>query len=864
MTKLSKKVLSILCVIALLVSCIAVAFAEEADEAPVWDETQQLEAEAEAARIAAEEAETARIAAEEAEAARKAAEEEAARIAAEEEAARIAAEEAEAARIAAEEAEAARKAAEEEAARKAAEEAEAARKAAEEEAARKAAEEEGARKAAEEEAARKAAEEEAARKAAEEEAAGKAAEEEEAQQSTKEQVPQEAAAAESSNNEVLTNDAADANGNYEVIEGWGYGDPDVISEKTPEMTDEFKGLRSASMSVNEMLSDTLSFGDELMITLKCGNIGTVDLKLYSTGTVNVKIDDKPVAFAPADSDDAGYAMSTYMLENTTGRTYHITLSAKDTVAIKLAAVAEQTEVQDVTPGTEEAAPIEGKNEESTPSEDINGTSTDNDETTDNTEITDNTETTENTDNDETTETNENTENGETNIESIGATDDDQNDNSNITIEPVEPAEPTIQVSMKTYNALKVGNSISDTLIGGQKAKIQVKCGKNLNVKLVLTSNPDDINVSIDGTDAVFTQEADGTYAIELNNVAFRKFSILLSAKQDLEFTLSAESAGEATEAEGEEEEDEDENKAENKEENAEDINKEETEPADENTEEKPEVKTEEKTDEVTGETEENENKEEADKTEETDNTEESENTGETEKTAEKTAENTETSEGEEVEGVEDNIEENEKMTALGCTKVTVTVEEGADLYAEASKESEVVGHLDAGTEIWVTLNEDQTFGQLYSEDEEVSARFISMEDTVEKTEENKENKEEHEIPVHSTLDDRSVEFGSTCTLTADASEYEGIGELAIRWYYTDDGYATWKEVEGANELTYQYTMGSGNWFYRWKACAVVTVQTEVQPEAGEAGEATEAGPEGTTETAAEETAEPVSEAGAAE
>ena len=97
MTKLYQKVLSILCVIALLVSGIAMAFAEEADEAPVWDETQQWEAEAEAARIAAEEAEAARKAAEEEEARRAAEEAEAARKAAEEEEARRAAEEAEAA-----------------------------------------------------------------------------------------------------------------------------------------------------------------------------------------------------------------------------------------------------------------------------------------------------------------------------------------------------------------------------------------------------------------------------------------------------------------------------------------------------------------------------------------------------------------------------------------------------------------------------------------------------------------------------------------------------------------------------------------------------------------------------------------------
>ena len=68
MTKLFQKVLSILCVIALLVSGIAMAFADEANEAPVTDEAAQQTSDDEAARIAAEE-----------EAARKAAEEEAAR-----------------------------------------------------------------------------------------------------------------------------------------------------------------------------------------------------------------------------------------------------------------------------------------------------------------------------------------------------------------------------------------------------------------------------------------------------------------------------------------------------------------------------------------------------------------------------------------------------------------------------------------------------------------------------------------------------------------------------------------------------------------------------------------------------------------
>ena len=533
MTKLSKKVLSILCVIALLVSGIVMAFAEEADDAPVWDETTQEV-------IGGEDTQQAEN----------------------NEAARIAAEEAEAARIAAEQA--------------------AAQKAAEEEAARKAAEEEAARKAAEEEVASQAAEEEAASKAAEEENASQAVEEETASQATKEDVP-------------------DEDGYYEFDDSWGYVDPDVISEKTPEITDEFKGLRSASMSVNEILSDTISFGDELVITLKSGSAQIVTLKLYTTGDVNVKVDNKVVAFTPADSDDAAYAMCTFVLENTAGRSHKISLSAGNTVSIKLAAVAEQTEVLDVTPGTEEVVSIVNKIEETIPSEDINETNT---ETTENTEIVENTETTGNNETTDTTETIENTENTENadNTENTDATETDEivdntenNNNNEVTVEPiqpVEPAKPTIQVSMKSYSALKVGSSVSDTLVGGQKAKLQVKCGKHNNVKLVLNSNPDDITIKIDGTDTEFTQEADDTYTIELNDVAFRKFSIVLAAKQDLEFSLSAEDAGDATETDATEDEEED---------NEVNANKEETELTEETT---IEEKTEENTEEVTDETEE--------------------------------------------------------------------------------------------------------------------------------------------------------------------------------------------------------------------------------------------------------------------
>ena len=143
-------------------------------------------------------------------------------------------------------------------------------------------------------------------------------------------------------------------------------------------------------------------------------------------------------------------------------------------------------------------------------------------------------------------------------------------------------------------------------------------------------------------------------------------------------------------------------------------------------------------------------------TEETEETEETEQPEETEET-EETETTEETEEAEET--------EDEKMAALGCTKVIVTAEEGADLYAEANKESEVTGHLDAETEIWVTLNEDQTWGQLYSEDEEVAAQFISMdeaeivivEEETKETEETEETEEPEEI--EETEDEKMAALG---------------------------------------------------------------------------------------------------------
>ena len=77
---------------------------------------------------------------------------------------------------------------------------------------------------------------------------------------------------------------------------------------------------------------------------------------------------------------------------------------------------------------------------------------------------------------------------------------------------------------------------------------------------------------------------------------------------------------------------------------------------------------------------------------------------------------------ENTEEVKEEAEDGEEETAedetaeQGFVKVVVTAEAGADLYAEADRESEVTGHLDIGTEVLVILNEEQSWGQIYSED----------------------------------------------------------------------------------------------------------------------------------------------------
>ena len=660
MTKQLRKVFSILCAIALLFSSLSMALAEETN--PAEDDAARLAAEQAAADEAAAQAAAEAAAAE---AAAQAAAEAAAAEAAAQAAAEAAAAEA-AAQAAAEAAaaEAAAQAAAEAAAAEAA--AQAAAEAAAAEAAAQAAAEAAAQAPAEEPAPAPAAE--PAQAPAEEPAPAPAAEpaqapaEEPAQAPAEEPAPAPAEAQPADEN---GEDGENDDGLVEIGDDWGYVDPEVISENTPEITDELKGIRYADLSVGQLMSDTLAFDEELIITLKASSAAGAVLKLYAANisSFNTKVDGKAVGFTPAESDDPSMNMYVYELANVS-YPHEIVLTSEDTVSFKLAAAAKQADA----------------NEESAPQEEVPGEAPEG-----NTEET----------------APENGTPAETPGDSTEGKPADQ-----------ETPAPTVQVSMKTYDALKVGSRISDELIVGQKAKIQVKCGKNPNVTLTLTADPDDVKVTIEGSEAQFTSAGNGVYKAELNNVAFRKFNVTISARRDLTFTLSAEAAQAPEEAA--EEITEDSGKTEETEDQpADEAGSEETADSEvteqaEATEEQPEG---ENTAENGEETEPSEEEKEEQTEEQTEVSEENE--------GEETEENTE-------ETAED--EETQQMTSQGYTRIVVTAEAGADLYAEESRESEVTGHLDAEAEIWAALNEDGTWARIFSEDEEAAAQFISMED----------------------------------------------------------------------------------------------------------------------------------------
>ena len=367
-----KKGISILCIIALLVSCIVAAFAEDAasdnNEATVVEQqpeagVEQQDAD-EAARLAEEEA-------------RKAAEEEAARKAAEEEAARKAAEEAAAQQT---------EGADEEAAAKQADESDDGDEASDADDAEEGSDDEYNNEGTDENG----------------EPEYEIFEDGDEGFVTPEKIAQEVPAV---TPEVIANSALEDESEEQ--------EPVEEDESEKEAVPEAKGLMAG-----KKVSGTVVAGEDFLICLFADSTETIVLSLTMKAgeTLNASINEKSVKFTAVENDDPAStdAIYTYELSAVAGQVYDIVLSADTNTSFKMKAEAvkpeaetEDTEEDEDTDGEEESSEV-GTTEGETSN--INEGTAEGTETTDGTaEVTDGTEEAEGTENADGTEETEGTE-----------------------------------------------------------------------------------------------------------------------------------------------------------------------------------------------------------------------------------------------------------------------------------------------------------------------------------------------------------------------------------------------------------------------------------------------------------------------
>ncbi len=602
------------------------------------------------------------------------------------------------------------------------------------------------------------------------------------------------------------NEPSGSSGNelVELDEGWGYVDPEVISENVPEITDELKGLRYANLSVGGTLSDTVDFDEELSVTLSTGDAQTVDLKLYvaAGAAMNIKVDGKAAGFTPATSDDPSMTMTVYELDNVSGRSLEIVLTTNDKVSFKLAAIEKQTEVAE-----------ESSNYNVDETEPTSEAETEPEQATGNNE-------------EENADPQPAGNNEEENTESQPV----ENNGDTTESQPEETEQITTQ-AMKTYDSMKVGESLSDNLAAGQQAKIQVKCGKNPFVTLTLQDSPNALSATIEDSDVQFSRTSEGVYTAEFENVAFRKFNIVLTAKQALDFTLTAEAIDEVETAETEESAepeavvgDEEANDTEANSGTEETADSEEDEIDPETPEQEEPEQSEETANEssetVNPETDDDQNEETVAENTEDGNTENAEITPEGTEIVTDSPEETENAETEEPEPVIPD----EVMLEMGYIKVQIAMQNGADIFQEKSDEAEAIDHLDAGEIVWVKLTDDLKWASIYSE-EDVS-RYIKWDDTiiVLMGEIDFEESIARSVTVKSTLDGlTTVKFNTQITMEAELHDFKDEDICEFQWYYSTDG-KTYNLVEGANEAIYEYNLDKNNCFFAWRVA--VTIRNE--------------------------------------
>ena len=553
-----------------------------------------------------------------------------------------------------------------------------------------------------------------------------------------------------------TTPAPEPTATVEYAEGeWGFVDPELVDEFFGDLTPESRIPGIVELKVNGQVSGTIVPGTNTCLYIKSASFRTVVLGLYAAADVDVKINDTPVKFVQ-DEEVAGY--STFLMNVLADQEYIIVLTSSTPVAFNMTAQ-DYVPVQNNAAEEEvaEEAAAEDTAEETVEENNAEDTAEDNtDETADNNEE----DAAEETSEDETAETEETTENAEqaeSNNDTVEAAEEgneadvneDNTDTENVT-EEAPAVKGWIVIDAETY---AIGDTV--TLTANTDAELE-----------------DIIVWQSKGEDGEWHNAGYGDFlAVELteeninNSYRFRLAENTFS--DEMALTIAAEAEEEAVE-----------------------------------------------------EAEVEETEEEAETTEETEETEEVEEDIEDEEAEEETEE-----EAEEEEEVEEEPLTEADLIEMGYVKATVSTDIGANIYSAADGFN-AVDHFENGVEIWVKIVDGADRAEIFNAEEDASLTYINLVDIVAiMTEETFVELPTRGLILSTTADEAEyIYFGDEITMSAELRDFMEDDIYTIQWKYSLDG-EEFTDIEGANELSYTYVLDEENADYTFRICVtLITVE----------------------------------------
>ena len=177
--------------------------------------------------------------------------------------------------------------------------------------------------------------------------------------------------------------------------------------------------------------------------------------------------------------------------------------------------------------------------------------------------------------------------------------------------------------------------------------------------------------------------------------------------------------------------------------------------------------------------------------------------------------------------IEKQMPSDEEMLEAGYIKTYVAIDIGANIYAGLGEEAEVVDHVDVNTDYWVMLIEGAERALIYNLDENVPVRYISLVDIIATMKpEGMENLPTRALNVISSAEKMNYIFvGTKITFETELVNFLEDDHYTVQWKYSIDG-KEFIDIDGANDLTYEFTADWDNANYTWRVSVVLITAEE--------------------------------------